>query len=110
MFASTAQGEIVSFVILAFPNILGTRENPISMARIEGVEPQKTGWFVRFIYWMTRRKLGRLILPVKIAAHHPRLLRAVGEMEQGQMAARSVDAGLKALAEVKVAMMIGCPF
>jgi hypothetical protein len=80
------------------------------MARIAGVEPERAGWFVRFVYWMVRRKLGRVVLPIKIAAHHPRLLRAVGEMESGQMAAQSVDASLKSLASVKVATLIGCPF
>ncbi len=80
------------------------------MARIAGVEPERAGWFVRFVYWMVRRKVGRVVLPIKIAAHHPRLLRSVGEMEGGQIAARSVDASLKSLASVKVAMLIGCPF
>jgi hypothetical protein len=80
------------------------------MARIAGVEPEQAGLFVRFVYWMVRRKLGRVVLPIKIVAHHPRLLRSVGEMEGGQMAARSVDAGLKSLASVKVATLIGCPF
>jgi hypothetical protein len=75
-----------------------------------GVEPEQAGLFVRFVYWMVRRKLGRVVLPIKIAAHHPRLLRSVGEMEAGQMAAQSVDAGLKSLASVKVATLIGCPF
>jgi hypothetical protein len=59
---------------------------------------------------MARRKIGRVVLPIKIAAHHPRLLRSLGEMEAGQMAATSVDATLKSLASVKVAMLIGCPF
>jgi len=80
------------------------------MARIAGVEPEQAGLFVRFVYWMTQRKVGRVVLPIKIAAHHPRLLRSVGEMEAGQMAAHSVDAVLKSLAELKVAMQIGCPF
>jgi len=80
------------------------------MARIPGVEPEQAGWFVRFVYWLVRRKLGRVVLPIKVTAHHPRLLRSLGEMEAGQMAARSVDARLKSLAEVKVATLIGCPF
>ena len=80
------------------------------MARIAGVEREQAGLFVRFVYWMVRRKLGRVVLPIKIAAHHPRLLRSVGEMEAGQMAARSLNASLKSLAEVKVATLIGCPF
>jgi len=80
------------------------------MARIAGVEPERAGLFVRFVYWMVRRKIGRVVLPIKIAAHHPRLLRSVGEMETGQLAAHSVDAALKSLASLKVAMEIGCPF
>jgi len=59
---------------------------------------------------MTRRKVGRVVLPVTITAHHPRLLRSLGEMEAGQMAAHSVDAALKSLACLQVAMQIGCPF
>ncbi len=80
------------------------------MARIAGVEPRKAGWLVRIAYWMTKRRLGRVILPIKINAHHPRILRAMAHMELGQEAARSVSPGLKMLAQVKVAMMIGCPF
>lgn len=80
------------------------------MERIRAVETNEAGWFVRFVYWMTRRALGRVVMPVKITAHHPRLLRAMSAMEQGQAAAHSVDASLKCLAEIKVATLIGCPF
>ncbi|PYT32267.1 MAG: hypothetical protein DMG58_10580 [Acidobacteria bacterium] len=58
------------------------------MAHIQGVETQQAGWFVRLVYLFTRRKLGRVVLPVKIMAYHPRLLRALVEMEQGQLAAK----------------------
>jgi hypothetical protein len=80
------------------------------MARISGVEPRGFAPFLRFVYWMVRRKFGHVMQPVKIAAHHPRLLRAVGQMEMGQEAATSVDAALKALVSIKVAMLVGCPF
>jgi len=80
------------------------------MGRTQGVEPQQAGLFVRFVYWMVRRKLGHVVLPIKITAHHPRLLRSLAEMETGQAAAKSVSAGLKSLASVKTAMLIGCPF
>lgn len=78
--------------------------------RIRGVEPENAGPVLRFIYLMTRRKLGRLIGPVKVQAHHFRLLRATAAMEMGQEAADRVPADLKALAGVKVAQRIGCPF
>jgi hypothetical protein len=80
------------------------------MPRIPGVEPHQAGLFTRFVYWMTKRKIGRVILPVKITAHQPRLLAAVSDMEMGQDAMHSVDQTLKALASIKTATLIGCPF
>lgn len=80
------------------------------MARIRGVETREAGLFTRFLYWMTRRRLGRLILPARITAHQPRLLLAAAGMERGQHALHSVQANLKALAEIKAAVLIGCPF
>jgi hypothetical protein len=80
------------------------------MARLEGVSKKNGGLFVRLAYFLTKRKLGRVITPIKITAHHPRLLRAVAHMELGQEAARTVAPQIKALAQVKVAMLIGCPF
>ena len=86
------------------------------MVRMKGVEPAEAGWFTRLVYWFVRRKFGkltgkdRLIEPVKVAAHHPRLLRAMGQMEGGLEAARSVPAKLERLASLQAAMLIGCPF
>jgi hypothetical protein len=82
----------------------------IGMLRIEPVEPADAGVFTRFVYWMTKRKIGRVILPVKITAHQPRLLWGVGEMEQATAAVHSVPETLKALASIKAARMVGCPF
>ena len=80
------------------------------MAYIRGIDPSEAGPYTKFIYWMTKRKLGRLILPSKIMAHQPRLLSSVGQMEMGQQALKKVDAKLKALASIKAALMVGCPF
>jgi hypothetical protein len=80
------------------------------MARIRGLEASETNPLTRFLYWMTKRKLGRVIEAVKITAHQPRLVLASGQMEMGQQAVHSVDVKLKALAEIKAALMIGCPF
>lgn len=80
------------------------------MARLDGVDNKNASWVARLIYFATKRKLGRVITPIKITAHHPRLLRAVAHMELGQEAARTVNPQIKMLAQIKVAMMIGCPF
>ncbi len=86
------------------------------MARINGMEPQKAGWLTRLLYWFTRRSLRQLTgqdrLPesVKIVAHQPLLLRAVGRMEMAQGTARKVDRGLKILASLRASTLVGCPF
>ena len=86
------------------------------MTRMNGVEPHQAGWYTRLVYWLVRRKVrkitgsSRLVGPVKVTAHHPRLLKAYGQMEMGQAAATSVPAAVKALADLKVATLVGCPF
>ena len=64
----------------------------------------------RITFWFTKRSFGHVLEPVKITAHSPRLLRALGQMEMAQQKLRSVDPVLVALAEIKAATMIGCPF
>lgn len=78
--------------------------------RIRGIEPGEAGPMLKFIYWMVRRKLGRMIGPIKVQAHHFRLLRATSSMELGQEAARRVPKDLKTLGSIKIAQMVGCPF
>jgi 4-carboxymuconolactone decarboxylase len=83
---------------------------------MKGIEPAEAGWLTRLVYWLVRRKFGKLtgknclVEPVKIAAHHPRLLRALGQMETALEAACTVPAEQKRLATLHAAMLIGCPF
>lgn len=86
------------------------------MARVIGVEPEHAGWMVRLIYWFTRRGLRKITgkdqlpEPIKIVAHHPALLRAVGRMEMAQGGFDSVDRRLKILAGLRASTLAGCPF
>jgi 4-carboxymuconolactone decarboxylase len=88
----------------------------MNMARMKGIEPHEAGWLTRLVYWFVKRGINKLIgqprvpEPIKITAHHPRLLRALGQMEGGQAAATSVPASLKSLASIKAATLVGCPF
>ena len=66
--------------------------------------------FARFAYWFTKRKFGRVMEGVKITAHSQPLLRGAGQMEMAQAKLKSVNPVLVALAEIKVATMVGCPF
>jgi hypothetical protein len=84
------------------------------MARIEGADPGKQsffqGVFTRIIYLMTKRKVGRVVTPVRIAAHHSKLLWGYGQMEQSLLGSRQVEAALKDLGQLRVATLVGCPF
>ena len=86
------------------------------MARLQGVEPREGGLFLRGLYALVRRKVGKLagratvVEPVRIHAHHTRLLVGMGQMEAAQEAARSVAPELKALASIKAATLVGCPY
>jgi hypothetical protein len=84
------------------------------MARIAGAEPQDLGFlpglFVRFVYWMTKRKMGKIVEPVRIVAHHPGLLWGYGQMEQSMAGSHRIGESLKSLAEIRAAALVGCPF
>jgi hypothetical protein len=86
----------------------------MTMARIVGADPSQQGLFhglfTRIIYALTKRKVGRVVMPVKIAAHHAKLLWGYGQMEQSLLSSHLVDAALKDLAQLRVATLVGCPF
>jgi len=84
------------------------------MARIRGAPSNRGGplrrLFTRTVYWLTQRRLGKLIMPVQVTAHHPKIFWGYIQMEQAQNGAKLVDPKLKGLAELRVATLIGCPF
>lgn len=84
------------------------------MARIRGADPRQQGLlgglFTRIVYALTRRKVGRVVMPVQITAHHSTLLWGYGQMEQSLASSRLVDAALKDLGQLRVATLVGCPF
>jgi hypothetical protein len=86
----------------------------MAMARIKGADPSKQGLlhglFTRIIYAMVKRKVGRVVMPVKIVAHHGKLLWGYGQMEQALLSSHLVDPALKDLGQLRVATLVGCPF
>lgn len=84
------------------------------MARIPGASRNQGGLFRRLfvgiVYWLTKRRLGHVVMPVQVTAHHTTILWGYGQMEQAQMASKLVDHKLKGLAELRVATLVGCPF
>ena len=84
------------------------------MARISGPPLNQGGLFhrlfVRIVYSRTRRKLGRVVMPVQITAHHPKIFWGYGQMERSQLNSNLVNAKLKGLVLLRAATLVGCPF
>ena len=79
------------------------------MSRIEGLE-KADSLFSRVVFFFTRRRLGKVIMPVRVQARHRKLFKGYVQMELAQQKARRVPIALKALADVRVATLVGCPF
>jgi hypothetical protein len=84
------------------------------MARISGAPVNQGGplqrLFVGLVYRLTRRRLGRVVMPVQVTAHHGKIFWGYLQMEQSQISSKLVDTKLKGLAELRVATLVGCPF
>jgi hypothetical protein len=84
------------------------------MARIPGASSGQGGLirrlFVGFVYALTQRRLGKIIMPIQVTAHHPKILWGYAQMEQAQAGSKLIDHKLKGLAERRVATLVGCPF
>jgi hypothetical protein len=80
------------------------------MTRIPGVPKQRANLLVRFAYWLSQKRVGKIVEPLAVTAHHPWILRGYGAYEFALERAQLVPARLKALASVKAATLIGCPF
>ena len=84
------------------------------MSRISGADPSDAGFFagifLRIVYWLTKRKVGKVIAPIRVTGRSPRLLYGMGMMEQSMAAVSRVDRSLKNLVSVRAATVIGCPF
>ena len=84
------------------------------MARISGASLNQGGLFSRLfrrtVYSLTKKRLGRVVMPVQVTAHHPKILWGYGQMEQSLSISKLVDERLKGLAQLRVATLVGCPF
>lgn len=84
------------------------------MARIPGAPSNQGGpfrrMFVGLVYFLTKRRLGHVIMPLQVTAHHSTILWGYAQMEQSQSSSKVIDHKLKGLAELRVATLIGCPF
>ncbi len=79
------------------------------MARIAGIGKEKASLISRVLFWLARRRLGRVSEMWEVNAHVPRLHFGRGVLELMLDGSRLVPHRLRRLADVKTAMLIGCP-
>jgi AhpD family alkylhydroperoxidase len=80
------------------------------MSRIDGVPRHGGGAVARIAYRSTERQFGRMMEPVAVFAHVPRLLIGYGAMEKAFAGSQRVEQRLKNLAALKTATVVGCEF
>jgi alkylhydroperoxidase family enzyme len=80
------------------------------MAHIEPRDPRAAGLFVRLVYWVARRRFGRVPVPLGVMAHNRAVLAATASFELGFERARELDPRLELLVVLKTATLIGCRF
>ena len=80
------------------------------MAKIKPVPPENPGWLVKAANRYSRKRLGRELEPTSMLGHSSAILGGYAAFELAQGRATRVSARLKSLAQVKAAMMVGCPF
>ncbi|HKV05272.1 MAG TPA: hypothetical protein VJO53_09225 [Candidatus Acidoferrales bacterium] len=80
------------------------------MARVEGIEPEKTSFLMRQVFKRVRKLLGKDLTPLKIQARVPRVFWASTIMEVllGQKA--KVPLRLRSIVQLRTAARVGCPF
>ena len=66
---------------------------------------------VRLAYWMSKRRFGKVLMPLKVAyARSPGLMWAAYQIERTMDGRLSLDASLTTLIKVHVSMRNGCAF
>jgi hypothetical protein len=80
------------------------------VVRSEGVQDNEAGLLTRIIFWLAKRRLGRVPLAMPVRARDPKLFRNVVRMDLYATSPGTIPVRLKELAQLKVAMMVGCPF
>jgi hypothetical protein len=85
-------------------------DKPNAPGRARGVQDNEASLRVKLIFWFVKRRLGRIPLSARIRARDAKLLELSERMSVYTTARGVVAPKLKELAQLKVAVMVGCPF
>lgn len=80
------------------------------MAKIPPVPPAEAGWLLKSAHRYSKKLVGKELEPSAVMAHSTPVLGAYALFELVSGRAKAVPDRIKLLAEIKAAMMVGCPF
>jgi hypothetical protein len=80
------------------------------MQRATGLPAAKTGWITKLLYRAMKKRIGRVPKAKTLAAYDTPTLLASSWMDAICASAKTVPLLLKELAQLKVAVLVGCPF
>jgi AhpD family alkylhydroperoxidase len=88
------------------------------MSRLKGVSDRDAGLGAKIAFFFTKRKLSQMagletagmLEPLRMYAHIPRLLNAIGKLEQAESKLDILSPRHRALAELKSAAVVRCEY
>jgi hypothetical protein len=93
-------------LVCKFPRI--TAEDTV--IRSQGVQDNQAGLLIRIMFWFAKRRLGHVPLGARIRAFDPKYMRHALRLDLYGIASGTVSMHLREIAQLKVALMVGCPF
>ncbi|PYU22192.1 MAG: hypothetical protein DMG32_18830 [Acidobacteria bacterium] len=80
------------------------------MARLEGIDPNKTSFFMRQVFRRVHKLFGKDLTPQKITARVPRVfwVNTITELLLGLKA--KVPLRQRSIVQLRTAARVGCPF
>jgi hypothetical protein len=80
------------------------------MARIQGIDPNKTSFLMRQVFRSVHKIFGKDLTPQKISARAPRVfwVNAISELLLGVRA--KVPRRQRSIVQLRTAARVGCPF
>jgi hypothetical protein len=82
----------------------------MEMDRAKGVAASEANWIVKSIYRAMKKRLGRVPKGRMLSAYHTGTLLASTWMDSVCASAQTISPVLKELVQLKVAVLVGCPF
>jgi hypothetical protein len=80
------------------------------MTRSQGVQDNQASLPTRIIFWFAKRRLGHVPLGSRVRALVPKYFRNAVRMDLYGISKGAVSMNLKEIAQLKAALMVGCPF